>query len=249
MFRPQISRTAWPTPRLAALNTRAGGRVRRGSGGRVALGEGGFTLLEMLTAMALFFMVAGLLVSAVTQSIRIAEQGASQAVAVRDTSMRLAWFREAVGFTVLPPPAKLADPPPPLVGGTRSISGLSLALPSTSSRAPAAYTFEIAYDPALGESQLELKTGATLGDAAAVQAGEAERLVLLRWRGSEGRFAYLDTDLQWRDAWPARASSGATIGLSELPLAVELRYGFPAKSLVVAIQDRAPQPPRIRDLL
>lgn len=211
----------------------------------------GFTLLEMLTAMALFFMVAGLLVSAVTQSIRIAEQGAAQAVAVRDVGMRLAWFREAVGFTVLPPPVKFADPPPPLVGSARSVSGLSLALPSTSSRAPAAYTFEISYDPQTGESQLQLLTiaeasGAARGPRSSNDAGAIE---LLRWRGSEGRFAYLDTDLQWRDAWPAHASSGATIGLSELPLAVELRYGFPAKSLVVAIQDRAPQPPRVRDLL
>ncbi len=212
-------------------------------------GESGFTLLEMLTAMALFFMVAGLLVSGVTQSIRIAEQGAAQAVAVRDVSMRLAWFREAVGFTVLPPPVKFADPPPPLIGSARSVSGLSLALPSTASRAPAAYTFEISYDAVSGESQLQLLTSADAGGIVQTATKAGDAIEVLRWRGSEGRFAYLDTDLQWRDAWPARASSGATIGLSELPLAVELRYGLPAKSLVVAIQDRAPQPPRVRDLL
>jgi hypothetical protein len=115
---------------------------------------------------------------------------------------------------------------------------------------------EIVFDVARGESQLVLVSGAVNGAGA---AAESTRTTLATWLGDAGRFSYLDTDLTWHDTWPATSTSGPTVGFSALPLAVAFRFGTDTKisrtdtageaqSVVVAIQDRAPQPLRLKDL-
>ena len=210
----------------------------------------GFTLLEILTAMALFFMVAGILVSGVSQAIRVAEVGSVESANSRDQTMRLAWFRETVGLTVLPAPGmKPTDRTPPLIGDVRSIAGLSIAAPNSQTRGPSAYRFEIGFSAETGEGQLTLvdgneQVGAELKPAA----------VLAAWRGSEGRFFFLDEDGVWHDQWPARGKAPAVRPnraplTSELPVAIEFKYGLPPKSVVVAIQDRALPPPTLEELM
>lgn len=211
----------------------------------------GFTLLEILTAMALFFMVAGILVSGVSQAVRVAEVGATESALSRDQAMRLAWFRETVALTVLPPRrTNLPDPGPPLVGDARSIAALSIAVPNSPSRAPAPYKFEIEFSAETGESRLQLRTPTPNSRT----AGDGAGAMLASWRGSEGRFFFLDEDNNWQDRWPVRAATVATkpnaqVLMSDLPKAIELRYGAPAQSVIVAIQDRSIPPPPLSELM
>lgn len=227
--------------------------ARRASFASVGGGvHAGFTLLEILTAMALFFMVAGILVSGVSQAIRVAEVGATESALSRDQAMRLAWFRETVGLTVLPPRRTNLQEPPPLIGDARSIAGLSVAVPNSPSRAPAPYKFEIEFSAETGESRLHLFTSA-LTPASRVGADRGGAM-LASWRGSEGRFFFLDEDNNWQDRWPLHATTiiakpDAPVLASDLPKAIELRYGTPPQSVIVAIQDRSIPPPPLSELM
>jgi type II secretory pathway component PulJ len=201
----------------------------------------GFTLLEILTAMALFFMVSGILASGVVQAIRVAERGGEATTNARNQSMRLAWFRETISMTVLPPNnLQLAVQPSPLTGDSRRVSGRSLQAFRSGACAPGAYQFEIAFDPARGVSLLTMQEP-TINDA-------SRRVELANWFGSEGRFRFLDNDDRWHDSWPVAPAQPRDLTRSELPKAVELRYGTPAQSVVVAIQDRALPPPSMQEL-
>jgi len=215
----------------------------------------GFTLLEILTAMALFFMVAGILVSGVSQAVRVAEVGATESALSRDQAMRLAWFRETVALTVLPPRrTNVPDPGPPLVGEARSIAALSIAVPNAPSRAPAPYKFEIQFSAETGESRLQLRTPTPTPTLTPRDGHDAAGAVLASWRGSEGRFFFLDEDNNWQDRWPVRtptvaAKPNAAVPMSDLPKAIELRYGTPVQSVIVAIQDRSIPPPPLSELM
>ena len=231
----------------------AGGGAGRAQPGAQLGVQSGFTLLEILTAMALFFMVAGILVSGVSQAVRVAEVGATESALSRDQAMRLAWFRETLGLTVLPPRrTNVPDPGPPLVGEARRITGLSIAVPNSASRAPAPYKFEIDFSAETGESRLQLFLP-TQTQTSKV-GGNADGAILASWRGSEGRFFFLDEDDNWQDRWPVRSPTAAPkpnapVLMSELPKAVELRYGAPAQSVIVAIQDRSIPPPPLSELM
>jgi prepilin-type N-terminal cleavage/methylation domain-containing protein len=212
----------------------------------------GFTLLEVLTAMAIFFMVAGILASGVAQAIRVAEVGGVETMRARDQLMRLAWFRETIGLTVLPPnDLTLLDPPPPMQGDMRQVSGLSLQPYQSISNAPGRYRFEIKYDPERGETGLYMVSS---GNDFGAEPNKPD-LLLASWLGSEGRFRYLDDESQWHDRWPTteRLNRGKDYKRSDLPKAVEIRYGggagIAANSVVVAIQDRALPQPTLRELM
>ena len=62
---------------------------RRRCGRRIA----GFTLIEIMAAMTVFFMVIGILVSGVAQAMRLAEVGQAETSYSRDAAIRLGWFR------------------------------------------------------------------------------------------------------------------------------------------------------------
>ncbi len=199
--------------------------------------------------MVVFFMVAGILATAVAQAMRVIEIGANETAAARDQAMRLDWFRETVALTILPPtdPRRI-NREPPLVGDGRMIGGLTLRSPSSESAAPARYKFELKFDAASGETQLILSDLAQMTGATG-QTG----LVLLSWLGSDGRFRFLDDRDRWQDVWPERPALAQTgsVSRSQLPRAVELRYGAagaPAKSIIVAIQDRGLPPPSTREM-
>lgn len=201
--------------------------------------------------MALFFMVAGILVSGVAQAIRVAEVGATESANARDQAMRLSWFRETIGLSVLPPPSSKLDPPPPLLGDARSIEGLSINVPNARSHGPTNYRIDIVFNADSGESQLRIESllNTTLTSKDATSVG-----VLAAWRGSEGRFSFLDENGVWQDRWPVlgpASTSGRKKNppTSPLPKAIEFKYGAPAKSLVVAIQDRSIPPPSLAELM
>lgn len=223
------------------MHARAAARNRR---------HGGFTLLEVLTAMVVFFMVAGILATAVAQAMRVVEVGANETTAARDQAMRLEWFRETVALTILPPiDLRRVNPEPPLTGDGRMVSGMSLRPPASQSLAPEKYKFELKFDAATGETQLLLSELAQVSGGFSGQTG----FVLLSWLGSEGGFRYLDDEDRWQDVWPQRAGLARVGERMRLPLpkAVELRYGAagnPVKAVVVAIQDRALPPPSTREM-
>lgn len=223
-------------------------RVRRS--GLASVRQSGFTLLEILTAMALFFMVTGILVSGVAQAIRLAEVGSTESANARDQAMRLAWFRETIGLSVLPPPSSQQDPPPPLVGDARNVEGLSINVPNAKTHGPTKYKFDIVFSPESGESQLRLESRENVSN---LLKGMASSGVLASWRGSEGRFFFLDENNNWQERWPV-ASPGSNRSLknasptSPLPKAIELRYASPGKSVVVALQDRSIPPPSLAEL-
>ncbi len=200
--------------------------------------------------MVVFFMVAGILASAVAQAMRVVEVGANETAAARDNAMRLDWFRETVALTIMPPvdPRRI-NRDPPLIGDGRLVGGLSLRSPNSLSLAPERYKFELKFDAAAGETQL------ILSDLAEVTGGVSGRAghVLISWLGSDGRFRFLDDDDRWQDAWPERVTQTGigSVPRAQLPKAVELRYGAagtPAKSIVVAILDRGIPPPSTREL-
>jgi type II secretory pathway pseudopilin PulG len=231
--------------------SRSARRARVRCNNRVAVSQAGFTLLEILTAMALFFMVAGILVSGVAQAIRVAEVGSTESANARDQAMRLAWFRETIGLSVLPPPTSRLDPPPPLVGDARSVEGLSINVPNAKTHGPTRYKFEVVFSADSGESQLRLESRENVPDLLKDGASSG---VLASWRGSEGRFFFLDEENNWQERWPAanagsnRSSKNAPL-VSPLPKAIELRYASPAQSVVVAIQDRSIPPPSLAELM
>jgi type II secretory pathway pseudopilin PulG len=216
-----------------------------------AVRQSGFTLLEILTAMALFFMVAGILVSGVAQAIRVAEAGATESANARDQAMRLSWFRETIGLSVLPPPSSKLAPPPPLLGDARSIKGLSINVPNARSHGPTAYKIDIVFNAESGESQLRLES---LLETPLTQKDPNSVGVLAAWRGSEGRFFFLDEAGVWRDRWPV-LDAASTDGQKKLPLtsplpkAIEFQYGTPARSVIAAIQDRSIPPPSLAELM
>jgi prepilin-type N-terminal cleavage/methylation domain-containing protein len=212
----------------------------------------GFTLLEVLTAMAIFFMVAGILVSGVAQAIRVAEVGGAETTRTRDQLMRLAWFRETIALTVLPPNDLIQlDPPLPLQGNLRQVSGLSLQPYQYNSNAPGRYRFEIKFDPERGETGLFMVSPEAIYEYQSIQPS----LLLASWVGSEGRFRYLDENNLWHDRWPTveRLSRAKNYSQSDLPKAVEIRYGgsrdVASSSVVVAVQDRALPLPTLRELM
>lgn len=213
--------------------------------------QSGFTLLEILTAMALFFMVAGILVSGVAQAIRVAEVGSTESANARDQAMRLAWFREAIGVTVLPPATIKLDPPPPLIGDARTVEGLSINVPNARAHGPTKYKFDIVFDADRGESQLRL---ASREELVSTTNEATSASVLATWRGSEGRFLFLDEADIWQERWPVVGLASGSVDktkapTSPLPKAIELRYGSPAKSVVAAIQDRTIPPPSLAELM
>jgi len=212
----------------------------------------GFTLLEVLTAMAIFFMVSGILVSGVAQAIRIAEVGGVETTRTRDQYMRLAWFRETIALTVLPAnDLTRLEPPPPMQGDLRQVSGLSIQAYRSNSNAPGEYRFEIKFDPERGETGLFM----VAPDDNFTALSDRQDLLLASWAGNEGRFRYLDENNQWHDQWPATELLAKTKNYrqSDLPKAVEIRYGgnreVTANSVVVAIQNRALPLPTLRELM
>ncbi len=129
-----------------------------------------------------------------------------------------------------------------MVGASTSLAGLSIAVPNSPSHGPAPYRFDITFNPDTGDSELKLKRD---------QPG-LEPAVLAKWRGSSGRFYYLDEAGNWQERWPVSTPSAPVAPgrrESPLPKAVELRYGDPPQSLIVAIQDRSIPLPPISELM
>ena len=219
-------------------------------------------------------MVAGILTSGVAQAIRVAEVGANATTDARDQEMRFNWFRETISLSMLPPySTKRAPDAQPLIGEPMRVSGISLYVPGgqsyvsnelrisgtsatagaaitrQKSYAPAAYQFQLKFNPDRGTTALQIQPESTaFGEQSAP-------IALAEWEGSNGRFRYLDEDNQWQDVWPvvrlvtSRAELTAKAIAPMLPKAIELRYGTPAKSIIVAILDRAPPPPSMLELM
>ena len=200
----------------------------------------GFTLLEVLAALSLFGIVAGLLASGVAQAMRIADRSGASLAESRDLAVRTQWFRESVSASF----AIGSRGEDGIQGTTRTLAGRTSIGPENEG-ALGRYRYEIGFDAARGRAQLELVTA----------AGQTTRRALFDWPGSAGAFRYLDEEGEWHGEWPPRrltADIPSHAYRSTLPVAVELLYtgrdGRPA-SLIAGIRDRAPPPPTHRQFV
>ncbi len=212
----------------------------------------GFTLLEVLVAVTIFFVVSGLLTSGVTQAFRISERGAVESAKSRDDAIRLAWFREAVGLSVADAELKERS----FKGQARTFNGFTLAQLDGKGAAAGQYQWLIEFDAASGRTGLyyQVKRPARVGSL-------DQKFLVTDWSGSAGEFRYLDERGTWQNEWPPTfkslsLDSKAQLSNTTLPYAVELRYGeaFLAssnmpQSIIVAIQDRSPALPSLREIL
>ncbi len=217
-----------------------------------SLTSAGFTLIEIMAAMVIFFMVIGILVSGVSQSIRLAEFSQSSATASRDAAIRLAWFRETVGLLVTPAYSSEPQLQPNFAGNTRSLSGLTLQSLLSDSAGSGAFAWSLTFDPQTNETQLQyqapLPKQFRLEVGAVGAVGDSKTYTAFSWSGSNGRFRYLDETGAWQDQWPAE-SLGLAARDTTPPMAVGLEYGNDARMLVVAIQNRSYPLPSLKELL
>ncbi len=227
-----------PFPRISASPVRG----RRRGLGRV----GGFTLLEVLAAMAIFFMAIGILVSATSQALRLAEIERSEAVASRGAAMRLGWFRDTLAQTRVP----ADDVQKPFKGTTRQMSGstgLSLTNPYGG---PSKFSWELSFNAGSAETELRVTGGGEQRFGKSFEGGPGE--VVMSWPGSAGQFRYLDEEGRWQDQWPPFGLNPGKPGLpgyNLLPVAVMLEYGADRQVLVAAIQNRSLPPPSLKEMM
>lgn len=233
----------WPTGRGQLL----GGARNTVTGPGSA--SAGFTLIEIMAAMVIFFMVIGILVSGVSQSIRLAEFSQTSATAARDAAIRLAWFRETVGLLVTPAYSSGPQLQPNFAGTTRRLSGLTLQSLQSDSAGPGAFAWSLAFNPQTNETQLQYQALLPKQFRLEVGAlGDSKTYTAFSWLGSNGRFRYLDEAGVWQDQWPAE-KVGLASQINTPPAAVALEYGNDARMLVVAIQNRSYPLPSLKELL
>jgi len=196
---------------------------------------GGFTLIEILVAMTIFFMVIGILVSATAQAMRLADIERTEAVASRNNAMRLGWFRDTIAQTFIAPGQLSA----PFKGSERAMAGITGQSLSGKFGGPGNYAWELAFNQQRGET--ELRPG-----------GEAGGTAILSWAGATGRFRYLDESGEWRDQWPPfglKTFKTDLPGYNLLPVAVMLEYGSERNVVVAGIVNRSMPPPSLKELL
>ncbi len=193
--------------------------------------------------MAIFFMAMGILISGTWQALRLAEFERSEAVQSRSDAMRLTWFRDSIGQTVIPTDEFIV---PPFTADAQHMSGttgLSLTHPQGG---PGKYAWELQYNAARAETELRAAAGGNGGQ------GEKVSEKVFAWPGSQGRFRYLDEAGNWQDQWPPFGLNPGKIdlpGYNLLPQAVMLEYGADRRVLVAAIQDRTIPLPSLREIL
>ena len=200
----------------------------------------GFTLIEIMAAMTVFFMVIGILVSGVAQAMRLAEVGQAETSYSRDAAIRLSWFRDTVGLAMTPAP-ELGSP---LKGSARKLSGVTLQSLNTDSAGPGPFSWLLEFNARTNETELRYQNTAVIDPFALANA----QYTAFSWAGSNGRFRYLDEAGNWRDQWPAE-SLGVHANDVTPPLAVGLEYGNDLRLLVVNIQNRSLPLPSLQELL
>jgi hypothetical protein len=189
----------------------------------------------MLVAMALFFMAVGILGSAVTQALRLAEMDRREIVGARDDFMRLGWFRETIGLAVVPSPGNGE----PFKGTSQAMSGTTLKSLDTANSGPGIFSWRIAFNQVRGESELHYVPG------------RGSPRVVFSWPGADGQFQYLDESGNWTNRWPAtNRNAPAVDGVgTAIPRVVALEYGMEKKVLVAAVQNRSAPLPSLKELL
>jgi prepilin-type N-terminal cleavage/methylation domain-containing protein len=230
----------------------------------------GFTLLEVLVAMSIFFMVSGILASAMIQAFRLSESAATETSRSRDDALRLAWVRETIGLSVANGDMKDKT----FIGEPRRVSGFSLAQLDASGPPTGVYEWTLNFDAETGRTNLFYRVMRPTRLAGPVglggfdsQSQQVQAFPVASWEGSEGRFRYLDENAQWQDQWPPKSiatlnlatnqNAGRSLTNPLLPVAVELVYGgastaangAAADSLIMAIQDRSRPVSSLRELL
>lgn len=218
----------------------------------------GFTLLEIIVAMTLFFAVSGILASGVVQAMRLSESAATQTTISRDDALRLNWWRESVGLSVAN--GELKDKT--FQGEPRRLRGFTLAQQDASDNASGQYEWALTFSPETGKTALAY----VKPPLANASLDGSTMLTVTQWDGAVGGFRYLDGSGNWSDTWPARgiatldlprSTAARTHGAPAaakalLPMAVEMTIGTPSGGtsvVVVAIQDRSPPPPTLREML
>ena len=213
-------------------------------------GCSGFTLIEIMAAITIFFMVIGILVSGVAQAMRLAEFSQNSTATSRDAAIRIAWFRETVGLTIIP--GYSPEPLPTFTGTERTMSGLTLQSLNTDSAGPGGFVWSLVFNSRTNETELQYQNKAQHTQQFRIELNPAgninDTFTAFAWPGSNGRFRYLDEGGNWRERWPAEIL-GAHAHDAKPPLAVGLDYGNDSRMLVVNIQNRTVPLPSLNELM
>jgi hypothetical protein len=189
----------------------------------------------MLAALTIFFLIMGILSSAVSQALRLVEIDKAEATHMRDTMMRLGWFRDTVSQAVI----SNGSSPIILAGSAQKFAGYTLGALDGANTGPGEFSWEISFDAARGESALQY-----------VAPGSRPQSVF-SWPGSNGRFRFLDEGGRWQEQWPPDTFGlrlNAAQPIPAMPEAIAFEYGAEPRIVVAALSNRLPAPPSLKEL-
>lgn len=189
----------------------------------------GFTLLEMLVALALTAMIAGVLWQAMHQVSRVEGLLQRSGLDGQLDLVKREWLRSLLQGALV----EQIGAPRQFVGDARQlnlVSSESLALPGL--QGPR-LQLRLERDSANRRERLVV---AEVSEARQASTRSPVRVELFGWSGKDGGFRYLDADGQWVDQWPPAKSRFQLTGDPDLDLRREAQAALPSLPRAVWVE-------------
>jgi prepilin-type N-terminal cleavage/methylation domain-containing protein len=168
---------------------------------RLVARDAGFTIIELLTVLALIGLVSIVLLTGFERVLDIRLRLTTFLDESEAPVLVADWFRATIAGLVADP----AEGGERFVGRSRQLIGLSLAPLNGTAGVPTRIAWEIVFNDQTGRSSLRYRNGAD------------PDMVIASWPGDIGGLRYCDSDLRCGDTWPADPR------VARLPFLVELR--------------------------
>lgn len=182
----------------------------------------GLTLLEMLVTLVIAAMVATLMSEGLFQLGQVERRLGSGQLQARLERLHALWLQQCLEGLRAGEPGT----PEALVGGARSLKGISSMLPLPEPAGPMPVSLAFTYGQSTDETELRMVVGPP--------DSPVQSAVLARWRGDAGYFRYLDQRGEWLRDWPVVAPNAPL-----LPRAVAVHGARDELVLVAAMQASA----------
>ena len=168
-------------------------------------GTGGFTLLELLVAMTLLALLAGLLFGGLSFGVRVWEKGDAELEKLAELQIAQGLIRRAIGRTLISKVSDGESEDAAIFEGTAG--GLRLIGPAPAQSLPGGlYRLSLRGDDLQGKRRLVMTWRLVGPDDKEPHADEDENLVVLVDNVADVTFAYFgadneDGESQWQDRW------------------------------------------------